>query len=133
MSFCCSYYLSLYNFVDYMFTRVSLCLQRYNAPTTSQVAAIWTEGNDPQRCFDRSVLVYATGDRALYIKPYQGCYDPLSYPLYNPGGQTGWNKFMPYTDAPIIPATTPRGTMADTPTSMQTLEHDPTGLDKSLY
>jgi len=40
---------------------------------------------------------------------------------------------MPYTDAPIITATTPRGTMADTPTSVQTLEHDPTGLDKSLY
>jgi len=76
--------------------------RRYNAPTTSQVAAIWMEGNDPQRSFDRSVLVYARGDRPRYIKAYHGCYDPLSYPLYHPRGETGWNKFMPYNDTHTI-------------------------------
>jgi hypothetical protein len=81
-------------------------LQRYNAPTSSQVAAIWTEGNDPQRWFDRGVLVYARGDRPLYIKAYHGCYDPLSYHVFNPRGETGWNKFMPYSGSPTIQATT---------------------------
>jgi len=94
-------------------------IQRYNAPTSSQVAAIWTEGNDPQRCFDRSVLVYARGDRPLYIKAYHGCYDPLSYPLFSPKGETGWNKFMPYSGLSTVQATT-------TPV-------EPTGLIISLY
>jgi len=76
--------------------------RRYNAPTASQVAAIWMEGNDPQRSFDRSVLVYARGDRPRYIKAYHGCYDPLSYPVYHRRGETGWNKFMPYNDTPTI-------------------------------
>ena len=73
---------------------------RYNAPTTTQVAAIWTDGNDPQRCFDRSVLVYPRGEKMRYIKPYHGCYDALAYPLLRPKGETGWNKFMPYNDSP---------------------------------
>jgi hypothetical protein len=73
---------------------------RYNAPTTSQVAAIWTDGDDPQRCFDRSVIVYPKGEKMRYIKAYHGCYDPSAYPLLNPKGETGWNKFMPYNDSP---------------------------------
>ena len=60
------------------------------------------EGNDPQRSFDRSVLVYARGDRPRYIKAYHGCYDPLSYPVFHPRGETGWNKFMSYSDAVSI-------------------------------
>ena len=60
------------------------------------------EGNDPQRSFDRSVLVYARGDRPQYIKAYHGCYDPLSYPVFHPRGETGWNKFMSYSDAVSI-------------------------------
>jgi len=69
--------------------------RRYNAPTASQVVAIWMEGNDPQRSFDRSVLVCARGDQPRYIKAYHGCYDPLSYPMYHPRGETGWNQLMP--------------------------------------
>uniref|UniRef100_A0A452XX52 Helitron helicase-like domain-containing protein n=1 Tax=Aegilops tauschii subsp. strangulata TaxID=200361 RepID=A0A452XX52_AEGTS len=37
-------------------TDIKLDQRRYNAPTTSQVAAIWVEGSDPQNCFDRSVV-----------------------------------------------------------------------------
>jgi hypothetical protein len=44
-------------------TNVTPDQRRYNAPTTSQVAAIWMEGNDPQRSFDRSVIVYGKSDR----------------------------------------------------------------------
>jgi hypothetical protein len=52
----------------------------------------------PKDVFDRSVLVYARGDRPRYIKAYHGCYDSLAYLLFNPKGETGWNKFMSYND-----------------------------------
>ena len=39
-------------------TDKNLDQRRYNAPTTSQVAAIWVEGSDPQNCFDKSVVVH---------------------------------------------------------------------------
>jgi hypothetical protein len=50
--------------------------------------------------------VYERGDCPLYIKAYHGCYDPLSYPLFNPRGETGWNKFMPYSGSSTVQATT---------------------------
>ncbi|XP_037457212.1 uncharacterized protein LOC119328310 [Triticum dicoccoides] len=77
-------------------TDIKLDQRRYNAPTTSQVAAMWVEGSDPQNTFDRSVIVYGKGDRPVYIRAYYGCYDPLAYPLFFPRGETGWNRFMPY-------------------------------------
>lgn len=108
-------------------------LQRYNAPTASQVAAIWLEGNDPQRSFDRSVLVYARGDQPRYIKAYHGCCDPLSYPLFLPRGETGWNRFMPYNDMPTIHGNEIPTVHMETPTSLnvQSIEEpapaEPTG------
>ena len=81
-------------------TDINLDQRRYNAPTTSQVAAIWVEGSDPKNCFDRSVVVHGKkGDRPLYNRAYYGCYDPLSYPLFFPYGDTGWNRCMPYVGA----------------------------------
>lgn len=64
-------------------TDIALDQRVYNAPTTSQVAAIWVEGNDPQSHFDRNIMVYGVSDRPQYIKAYHGCYDPLSYPLFS--------------------------------------------------
>jgi hypothetical protein len=81
-------------------TDINLDQRRYNAPTTSQVAAIWVEGSNPQKSFDRSVVVYGKGDRPLYIRAYYGCYDPLSYPLFFPRGETGWNRWLPYIGPP---------------------------------
>ena len=40
------------------------------------------------------------GDRPLYIRAYYGCYDPLSYPLFFPRGESGWNRWMSYVQAP---------------------------------
>jgi hypothetical protein len=79
-------------------TNITLDQRRYNAPTTSEVAAIWVEGNDPTNCFDRSVVVHGKGGRPMYIRAYNGCYDPLAYPLFFPGGKTGWNRKMPYLE-----------------------------------
>jgi hypothetical protein len=79
-------------------TNITQDQRRYNAPTTSEVAPIWVEGNDPMNCFDRSVVVHGKGGRPLFIRAYYGCYDPLAYPLFFPGGETGWNCKMPYLD-----------------------------------
>lgn len=84
-------------------TNVTPDQRRYNAPTTSQVAAIWLEGDDPVRTFDRHVMVHAKGEKPSYIKAYHGCYDPLAYPLFNPNGETGWNVKMPYETPNNIP------------------------------
>ena len=48
-------------------TDINLDQRRYNAPTTSQVAAIWVEGSDPKNCFDRSVVVHGKKETAPYI------------------------------------------------------------------
>ncbi|CAD6255655.1 unnamed protein product [Miscanthus lutarioriparius] len=93
-------------------TNITPDQRRYNAPTASQVAAIWMDGNDPQRCFDRSVVVYGKTDhRPQYIRAWHGCYDALAYPIYNPRGETGWNKYMPYSGSPFTP---PSATAAST-------------------
>ena len=42
--------------------------------------------------------MYGKSDRPLYIRAYYGCYDPLSYPLFFPRGETGWNRWMPYIE-----------------------------------
>ena len=70
-------------------TNVTPDQRRYNAPTTSQVAAIWMDGTDNQRSFDRSVVVFGKTDRRTqYVKAWDGCYDALAYPILNRKGET---------------------------------------------
>lgn len=76
-------------------TNIALDQRVYNAPTASQVAAIWVDGSDPRGHFNRSIMVYGISDRPQYIKAYHGCYDPLSYPLFFPNGEVGWNLDLP--------------------------------------
>ncbi|KAL6873446.1 hypothetical protein ACP4OV_013528 [Aristida adscensionis] len=76
-------------------TDIGLDQRVYNAPTASQVAAIWVEGNDPQSHFERGIMVYGKSGQRQYIKAYHGCYDPLSYPLFFPNGEIGWNLNIP--------------------------------------
>ena len=40
-------------------------------------------------------MVYGKSDKPQYIKAYHGCYDPLSYPLFFPKGEVGWNLNLP--------------------------------------
>jgi CRISPR/Cas system-associated protein Cas7 (RAMP superfamily) len=56
--------------------------RRYNAPTVSQVAAIWEEGSDTTKQFERNIMVCDISREPQYIKAYHGCYDHLSYPLF---------------------------------------------------
>jgi len=60
------------------------------------------DGNDPEHRFDRNVVVYGKSDKPFYIRAYHECYDPLGYPLFFLGGETGWeDKNILYRDAPI--------------------------------
>jgi hypothetical protein len=64
-------------------TDIEVDQRRYNAPTVSQVAAIWEEGSDNTKQFERSIMVCGTSGEPQYIKAYHGCYDPLSYPQFS--------------------------------------------------
>jgi hypothetical protein len=54
-----------------------------------QVVAIWLDGNDPQKRFDSSIVIYGKSMAPHYIMAYHSCYDSLAYPLFFPGGETG--------------------------------------------
>ena len=66
------------------------------------MAALWVEGSDPENTFDRQVVVHGKGDHPIFIRAYYGCYDPLAYPLFFPGGETGWNRWLPYEGPPDV-------------------------------
>jgi hypothetical protein len=65
--------------------------RRYNLPVSSEVAAIWVEGNDLANRFKRSITLYGDNNERHSIQATQGCYDPLSYPLFFPKGELGWH------------------------------------------
>ncbi|KAM0884869.1 hypothetical protein ACQ4PT_030728 [Festuca glaucescens] len=69
--------------------------RRYNAPTTSEVAAVWVEGSERRRQFDHSVILQGKNRDIFGIKSYHGCYDALSYPLFFPKGELGWHTDIP--------------------------------------
>ncbi|CAG8549042.1 12819_t:CDS:2 [Gigaspora margarita] len=54
----------------------------HNAPSSSEVAAIWIENDTPPG--------------------FSGCYDPLAYPLLFPHGEQGWApRQIPYRNIPF--------------------------------
>ncbi|XP_077222666.1 uncharacterized protein LOC143856351 [Tasmannia lanceolata] len=64
----------------------------YNAPTASQVAAIWIEGVNNESLHTRDIILRSHCGHTCRIQSYFGCYDPLQYPLLFPRGETGWHK-----------------------------------------
>jgi hypothetical protein len=69
--------------------------RRYNAPTTSEVAAVWVEGSERRRQFEHSVILQGKNRDIHGIRSYHGCYDALSYPLFFPRGELGWHTDIP--------------------------------------
>nr|XP_016476652.1 PREDICTED: uncharacterized protein LOC107798197 [Nicotiana tabacum] len=63
----------------------------YNLPTSSEIAAIWTEENDGVALNAPHILIYPRTDRTQIVNYYYGCYDALQYPLLFPLGQSGWH------------------------------------------
>ncbi|XP_074313810.1 uncharacterized protein LOC141649005 [Silene latifolia] len=64
----------------------------HNAPTASQVAAIWIDDEDSSEPPRHDIVMYATFGISHRILHYYGCYDPLQYPLLFPFGETGWHR-----------------------------------------
>lgn len=67
----------------------------YNAPISSEVAAVWIEGNERRNTFDKNVILHGNNNEIQGIRSYHGCYDPLSYPLFFPRGELGWHADIP--------------------------------------
>ncbi|KAG6628131.1 hypothetical protein CIPAW_15G180000 [Carya illinoinensis] len=64
----------------------------FNAPTSSQVAAIWVENEDADQLKGRDICVFSHSGGSHIVQYYFGCYDPLQYPLLFPLGDTGWHQ-----------------------------------------
>ncbi|XP_076913979.1 uncharacterized protein LOC143572814 [Bidens hawaiensis] len=74
---------------------VELDQRVFNRPTTSEVAGIWVEGNDNITAYKRSIVLYGISEYSQNIQSYFGCYDPLSYPLFFPNGESYWHPNLP--------------------------------------
>lgn len=69
--------------------------RRYNRPLSSEVAAIWVEGTDLAKRFDRRITLCGNNNEMHSIRVTSGAYDPLSYPLFYPMGELGWHSKLP--------------------------------------
>jgi hypothetical protein len=67
----------------------------YNAPITSEVAAVWIEGNERRNTFDKNIILHSKNNEIQGIRSYHGCYDPLLYPIFFPRGELGWHPDIP--------------------------------------
>ncbi|KAG2725984.1 hypothetical protein I3760_01G090900 [Carya illinoinensis] len=61
----------------------------FNAPTSSEVAAIWVENDDSEHLTPRDIFVFNHIGGSHLVQYYFGCYDPLQYPLLFPLGDIG--------------------------------------------
>ena len=91
--------------------------RRYNTPVSSEVAAIWVEGSDLANRFKRSITLYGNNNERHSIHATQGCYDPLSYPLFFPKGELGWHPNIPKCNKSWNLAQLPREDCEDDPGS----------------
>lgn len=73
---------------------VELAQTVYNKPTASQLATIRLEGRDLRHFYKRSTIIYNKSKRAHTVEAYYGCYDPLSYPLFFPNAESGWDHYV---------------------------------------
>ncbi|KAG7957667.1 hypothetical protein I3843_11G187300 [Carya illinoinensis] len=64
----------------------------YNAPSVSQVAAIWTETDNCTEQKGRDIIVFNEAGDSHIVQYYFECYDPLQYPLLFPFGDSGWHQ-----------------------------------------
>ncbi|AQK89036.1 hypothetical protein ZEAMMB73_Zm00001d039205 [Zea mays] len=67
----------------------------YNAPITSEVAAVWIKGSERRGQFSNSVMLHGKDRSSHGIRSYHACYDALSYPMFFPKGELGWHANIP--------------------------------------
>ncbi|CAJ0846728.1 3897_t:CDS:2 [Entrophospora sp. SA101] len=77
----------------------------HNAPTASQVVAIWINDDIRQNVVQKcDIVLYTQMDQLIHISELNGCYEPLAYPLFFPHGKQGWApNQIPYRDIPSVP------------------------------
>ncbi|CAL5441876.1 unnamed protein product [Camellia sinensis] len=68
---------------------VSLDQRVYNQPSTSQVAAIWSENDVLTKEISRDIVVHQISGHSEKVQWYFGCY--VQYPLLFPYGESGWH------------------------------------------
>ncbi|XP_027177834.1 uncharacterized protein LOC113776981 [Coffea eugenioides] len=73
----------------------------YNRPTTSQVAALWVEGQQNGETSRRDIRVHTHSGTSKNIQYYYGCYDPLQYSILFPFGDLGWHQGIPKKEAKV--------------------------------
>ena len=76
-------------------TNQRLDQRKYNRPLSSEVAAIWVEGTDLAKRFDRRITLCGNDNQRHSIHVTPGSYGPLSYPLFYPRGELGWHPKLP--------------------------------------
>ncbi|XP_056697313.1 uncharacterized protein [Spinacia oleracea] len=64
----------------------------YNAPTSDEVAVIWSESTSSSTSRSPHILVSGKSNSSHRIMHYYGCYDALQYPLLFPFGDCGWHQ-----------------------------------------
>lgn len=62
----------------------------FNAPTSSEVAAIILDSTASSDTVGPSIIVTGKDEVPRKVMYYFGCYDPLQYPLLFPYGHSGW-------------------------------------------
>nr|XP_027086482.1 uncharacterized protein LOC113708217 [Coffea arabica] len=67
----------------------------YNMPTSSEVAAIWTETDNEALDKGPHIQVYTHANTSHRIQHYFACYDSLQYLLLFPRGEAGWHYGIP--------------------------------------
>lgn len=67
----------------------------YNAPSSSEVAAILLDSSMSSDSEGPYIIVSGRSNKSHRLKHFYGCYDPLSYPLLFPYGESGWRRSIP--------------------------------------
>ncbi|AQK90529.1 hypothetical protein ZEAMMB73_Zm00001d008728 [Zea mays] len=114
-------------------TDYKLDQRTFNTPTSSEVAAVWVEGTELHRQFERGVTLYGNDNAFYSIKPHHGCYDPLAYPLFFPRGELGWHSGIPKVGVNTARIDGRQSTDSDNPGLMDSVyagEHRASALGK---
>ena len=64
----------------------------YNAPSSSQVAVIWLQNDQTGECIEHDIIGCSHSRFCHKVQHYNGCYDPLQYPLLFPFGDMRWHQ-----------------------------------------
>ncbi|XP_074314080.1 uncharacterized protein LOC141649285 [Silene latifolia] len=74
----------------------------YNAPTSDEVAVVWSDNTAMQGNKGPHIIAYGRGANNHRIRHFYGCYDPLQYPLLLPKDDSGWHQGLKKISSPTF-------------------------------